>query len=127
MSSMKSLDPYSLPHDHHELIAMVAPRAIIALGNPEYEWLGDESGYKSVMAAAEVFKAMGMADHIGYDFTGNHARCSAPTSQTNSAKAFVNRFLKGGTGATNVAIKPNSSNFQLDSAGVIDWTTPTLQ
>ena len=34
LSSMKSLDPYSLPHDHHELIAMIAPRAVVALGNP---------------------------------------------------------------------------------------------
>ena len=66
---MKSLDPYSLPHDHHELIAMIAPRATIILGNADYEWLGDESGYKSTMAAIEVFKALGVADHIGYDFT----------------------------------------------------------
>jgi hypothetical protein len=127
MSSMKSLDPYSLPHDHHELIAMIAPRAIIALGNPGYEWLGDESGYKSVMAASEVFKAMGVADHIGYDFTGGHNHCAAPTSQVNSVKTFVDRYLKGGTGATNVAIKPSASNYQLDPSGVIDWTTPTLQ
>ena len=74
---MKSLDPYRLPHDHHELIAMIAPRAVIALGNHDYEWLGDESGYKSIMAAIEVFKAMGVADHIGYDFTGNHSHCAA--------------------------------------------------
>jgi hypothetical protein len=124
---MKSLDPYSLPHDHHELIAMVAPRAIIALGNPEYDWLGDESGYKSVIAASEVFKAMGVADHIGYDFTGNHAHCSAPTSQTNSVKTFVDKYLKGGTGASNVAIKPSMPKFNLDASTVIDWTTPTLQ
>src|SRR5690606_11527509 len=51
LNSMKSLDPYSLPHDHHELIAMIAPRAIIALGNRDYEWLGDESGWKSMNAA----------------------------------------------------------------------------
>jgi hypothetical protein len=31
LSSMKSLDPASLPHDHHELIAMIAPRAIIRI------------------------------------------------------------------------------------------------
>jgi hypothetical protein len=127
MSSMKSLDPYKLPHDHHELIAMAAPRAIIALGNPEYEWLGDESGYKSVMAAVEVFKAMGVPDHIGYDFTGNHSHCSAPATQVASVKTFVDRFLKGGTGATNIAIKPNNSVFDLDYTKVIDWTTPTLQ
>ena len=32
MQSMKSLDPYSLPHDHHELIAMIAPRAFLEIG-----------------------------------------------------------------------------------------------
>ena len=125
MSSMKSLDPYSLPHDHHELIAMVAPRAIIALGNPEMEWLGDESGYKSVMAAAEVFKAMGVPENIGYDFTGNHSHCAAAASQTTSVNTFVTKFLKAGTGSTNVAIKPVSSKFDLTYTN--DWTTPTLQ
>jgi hypothetical protein len=125
MSSMKSLDPYKLPHDHHELIAMVAPRAIIALGNPGYDWLGDESGYKSVMAAMEVFKAMGIPDHLGYDFTGGHNHCAAPATQTASVMTFVDRYLKGGTGATNVAIKPSASNFDLTAD--FDWTTPTLQ
>ena len=127
MSSMKKLDPYSLPHDHHELIAMIAPRAIIALGNTDYEWLGDESGYKSITAAIEVWKAMGVPDHIGYDFTGGHSHCQAASSQTTAVKAFVDRFLKDGTGATNIAVKPTSSKFDLDTTKVIDWTTPTLQ
>jgi len=127
MSSMKTLDPYSLPHDHHELIAMIAPRATIILGNGDYEWLGDESGYKSTIAAINVFKALGVADHIGYDFTSGHGHCQAPAAQTASVKTFVDRYLKGGTGSPNVAIKPTSTTFMLDTAGVIDWTTPTLQ
>jgi hypothetical protein len=125
MSSMMKLDPYSLPHDHHELIAMVAPRAIIALGNPEYEWLGDESGYKSIVEAAEVFKALGVPDKIGFDFTGNHSHCAAASSQVTSVNAFVDKFLKGGTTSTNIAIKPVSSKFDLTYT--VDWTTPTLQ
>jgi len=127
MSSMKSLDPYSLPHDHHELVAMIAPRATIILGNADYDWLGDESGYKSTVAAIEVWKALGVPDHIGYDFTSGHSHCQAAASQTASVKTFVDRYLKGGTGSTNVAIKPTSTKFNLDTAGVIDWTTPTLQ
>jgi hypothetical protein len=127
MMSMKSLDPYKLPHDHHELIAMVAPRAVIALGNPEYEWLGDESGYRSIMAANEVFKALGIADHLGYDFTGNHAHCAPPSQQTASVKTFVDRYLKGTSSTSNVAIKPVSSKFDLNYQTSIDWTTPTLQ
>src|SRR4029079_943616 len=127
MASMKTLDPYSLPHDHHELIAMVAPRAVIALGNPEYEWLGDESGYRSVMAANEVFKALGIADHLGYDFTGNHAHCAPPSQQTASVKTFVDRYLKGTSSTSNVAIKPVSSKFDLNYQTSIVWTTPMLQ
>ena len=125
MSSMKSLDPYKLPHDHHELVAAIAPRATIILGNPGYDWLGDESGYKSTMAAVEVFKALGVADHIGYDFTGGHAHCSAPTTQKNSINAFVDKFLKAGTSSTNIAITPSASNFELTAD--FDWTAPTLQ
>jgi hypothetical protein len=128
LSSMKSLDPYSLPHDHHELIAMIAPRAIIALGNADYDWLGDESGYKSVMAAAEVFKALGVTDRLGYDFTSGHSHCAAATSQVTNVNTFVNRFLKDQPN-TNVvvAIKPTSSKFDLNFASAIDWTMPTLQ
>jgi len=125
LSSMSRLDPYSLPYDHHELIAMIAPRATIILGNDDYDWLGDESGYKSTMAAIEVFKAMGVADHIGYDFTSGHSHCAAPATQVASVKAFVDRYLQGGTTAPNIAIKPPKSGFDLTAD--FDWTAPTLQ
>jgi hypothetical protein len=127
LSSMRTLSPFRLPHDHHELIAMIAPRAVIALGNPEYDWLGDESGYKSVVAAKEVWKALGVEANIGYDFTGNHAHCAAPTSEVNSTNAFVNKFLKGQTATTSIAIQPNRSQFQLSTTEAINWQTPTLQ
>jgi hypothetical protein len=127
MKSMKMLDPYSLPHDHHELIAMIAPRAVVALGNQDFEWLGDESGWKSVNVAKEVWKALGAEDRIGFDFTSNHGHCQAPTSQTASVKAFVDKFLKGQNATTSIAIKPQEGNFQLEFAMNIDWTTPTLQ
>ena len=127
MPSMKTLDPYSLPHDHHGLIAMIAPRATVILGNGDFEWLGDESGYKSTVAAIEVWKALGVADRIGYDFTSGHPHCEAAASQTAAVKTFVDRYLKGGTASPNVAVKPTSTKFNLDTAGVIDWPTPTLQ
>jgi hypothetical protein len=126
MTSMQKLNPYRLPHDHHELIAMVAPRPVIILGNDDYDWLGDESGYKSTMAAIEVFKAMGVPDRIGYDFTSGHGHCQPPTTQKNSVNAFVDKFLKGGTSSSAIAIKPPKSGFNLDMTTAIDWTTPTL-
>ncbi|HVT08815.1 MAG TPA: hypothetical protein VHO67_15260, partial [Polyangia bacterium] len=127
MTSMKSLNTYRLPHDHHELIALVAPRPVIILGNDDYDWLGDESGYKSTMAAIEVFKALGVPDRVGYDFTSGHGHCAPPATQMNSVAAFVNRFLKGGTSSTDIAIKPPKSGFDLNFQAAIDWTTPTLQ
>jgi hypothetical protein len=127
MTSMQKLDPYKLPHDHHELIAMIAPRAVIILGNDEYVWLGDESGYKSTMAAIQVFTAMGVPNNIGYDFTSNHPHCGPPATQMNSVNAFVNRFLKGGTTPPNIAIKPPDTSFDLNWQADITWTTPTLQ
>jgi hypothetical protein len=125
MSSMKSLDPYKLPHDHHELIAAAAPRAIIILGNPDYDWLGDESGYKSTMAAVEVFKALGVPENIGYDFTGGHKHCTAASSQSSAINAFATKFLKGQTANTSIAVKPSKSNFDLTND--FTWTAPTLQ
>jgi len=127
LSSMKNLDPTKLPHDHHELIAMIAPRAVIVLGNPPYDWLGDESGYKSVIAAKEVWKAFGVPENIGYDFTGGHEHCQAASSQVTSVNAFVNKFLKGQSANTEITIQPNRSEFSLTMGqDVINWTTPTL-
>jgi len=84
-----------LPYDHHELIAMVAPRAFLALGNDGWDWLGDESGYTSCMAAREVYKSFGIKDRFGFDFTGNHNHCAPPQSQLDASTLFINKFLRG--------------------------------
>lgn len=122
-SSMRSLNPYELPHDHHELIAMIAPRAFLALGNPPYGWMCDESGYKSCMAALEVWKAMGVEDRFGFDFASDHGHCQATTSQNNAVTAFVNKFLKGNQSAnTNIKAKPVRSVYVVDDyADYYDW------
>lgn len=84
-----------LPIDHHELVALVAPRAILVLGNPDYEWLADESGYVSCEAAREVWKTFGIADRIGYSIEANHMHCMLPESQYEEVQAFIDRFLLG--------------------------------
>lgn len=82
-----------LPYDHHELIAMIAPRAFLSLGNPDYTWLGDESGYVSLMAAREVWKYMGVEDRFGFDISKDHMHCWACDSQNEAVASFVNKFL----------------------------------
>jgi hypothetical protein len=84
-----------LPYDHHELIAMIAPRPVLILGNPDYEWMCDRSGYIATMAALEVWTAMGVADRLGFDFTAGHPHCQVNDSQSQAVTAFVDRFLRG--------------------------------
>jgi hypothetical protein len=121
------LDPHQLPHDHHELIAMIAPRALIALGNPTQSWLSDESGYKSLVAAGEVWRALGAEEKFGFDFNTTQAHCAASASQVQSVATFANRFLRDQDVNTAIANAPASGGFDLNTAAAIDWETPTLQ
>lgn len=88
-------DVPKLPYDHHELIAMVAPRAILILGNPDYEWLADESGYVSSRAAHEVWKEFGIGDRFGFSIVDGHGHCQLPDVQRPEVEAFVDKFLLG--------------------------------
>ncbi|MDE6342215.1 MAG: hypothetical protein K2K93_07850 [Muribaculaceae bacterium] len=82
-----------LPIDHHQLAALVAPRALLILGNTDYEWLADESGYVSSRAAREVWRQFGIADRMGYSIEGGHPHCQLPLSQYPEVTAFIRRFL----------------------------------
>lgn len=88
---------WKLPMDHHELMAMVAPRALLVLGNPDYEWLADESGYVSGRAAHKVWTAFGIADRFGCSIVAGHPHCQLPDSQRPEVEAFVDKFLLGDT------------------------------
>ncbi len=80
-------------------MALVAPRALLVLGNPDYEWLADESGYVSCRAAHEVWKTFGIGDRFGFSIVGGHGHCRLPDSQKPEVEAFVNKFLLGDTSA----------------------------
>jgi len=96
-----------LPHDHHELMAMIAPRALLVLGNPDYTWLADESGYVSCRAAHEVWKAFGVPERFGFSIVGGHGHCQLPDSQRPEVEAFVDAFLLGDPNVdTDVTISP---------------------
>lgn len=110
---MESMFAYSgnnvskLPFDHHELCAMIAPRALLILGNPDFVWLADESGYVSSRAAHEVWKTFGIADRFGFSIVGGHGHCVLPNSQYPEVEAFVDKFLLGITTAnTNITKSP---------------------
>ena len=86
---------FLMPYDHHELCAMVCPRALLVLGNTDYRWLADESAYVSLNAARKVWERFGVADRMGWSIVDGHGHCQLPDSQVPEVQAFIDRFLLG--------------------------------
>ena len=84
---------YRLPYDQHELCAMVCPRALLLLGNPDYVWLSDRAMLTSAQAAYKVWERFGIADRMGWSIVGGHGHCQLPESQWPEVQAFIDRFL----------------------------------
>ena len=84
---------YRLPYDHHELCAMVCPRALLVLGNPDYKWLADESARQSMEAASKVWQKFGIEDRVGLSIVAGHPHCQVPESQYEIIGSFIDRFL----------------------------------
>lgn len=94
-SSFHGDSVYQLPYDHHELVAMICPRAVLMLGNTDYKWLADPSAEVSMKAAGKVWQQYGIADRIGYSIRGNHPHCQLPQEQYGIVEDFIDRFLLG--------------------------------
>jgi hypothetical protein len=124
LKQFTNADAPKLPFDEHELVAMVAPRAILAVENTGITRLGTEAGGVSMKAATEVYKALGIPDRIGFTQAAATAHCSFPSSQTPDVQAFVDKFLLGKT-ITNTSIAKSSYNTDLTKW--ITWATPQLQ
>lgn len=113
-----------LPYDQHELMAMVAPRALLVLGNPDYEWLAEESAHVSSLAAKRVWEALGVPDRFGFSIVAGHPHCVVPDCQKPEVKAFIDKFLLGDDRAdTNIARSP----YTTDLSRWITWETPVME
>ncbi len=115
---------YRLPEDHHELMAMVAPRALYATANPSYTWLSNPSCYVASMAAKQVYKALGIPDRFGFSIVGGHTHCQVPNNQIPEINAFVNKFLFGKDTVKTDSIADSPYNFDLSNW--ITWSNPVL-
>ncbi len=99
--------PAKLPYDHHELMAMVAPRALLVTGNTDYEWLANPSCYASARATQRIYENFGIGDRFGFYIDGGHFHCAIPSSQLPSVEAFVDKFMLGDmTANTDVHVHP---------------------
>jgi hypothetical protein len=102
---------YKLPVDHHELMAMIAPRALLETGNTEFYYLSNGSNYVSARATRRIFNALGIGDRFGFYIDGNHNHCATLPAEATPILAYVNKFLLGQANAnTDVAVYPNPAD-----------------
>jgi hypothetical protein len=115
-----------LPHDHHELMGMVAPRPLFVIDNTDMNWLGNESSFTDSVAAAELWNGLGLQGTMGASQVGGHPHCNTvPQAQLDELGRFVDKFLVGtGMADTNVL---RSDRILPDRARWIPWSTPVLQ
>ena len=92
---------YRLPYDQHELCAMVCPRALLLLGNPDFKWLADDAMLVSAKAAKKVWERFGIGNRMGWSIVGGHGHCQLPERQWPEVQAFIDRFLLGRETDTN--------------------------
>jgi hypothetical protein len=127
MKQFENANVAKLPHDHHELMAMIAPRALLVTGNTDFEWLANPAAYVSARAAHEVWKQFSIGDRFGFYIDGGHGHCAIPASQQPAIQAFVDKFLVGDASAnTNIMVHPYPA---IDYQRWYKWwgtTTPIL-
>jgi fibronectin type 3 domain-containing protein len=109
-----------MPEDHHELMALCAPRALYCTANTEYTWLSNPSAYVCGEAAALVYQQFGIGDRMGFNVDGNHAHCSFPSDQESDLQYFLNRFMLGQTNLSQT-IRTVPSNYS--TIDYSQWTT----
>jgi hypothetical protein len=112
-----------LPIDHHELCAMVAPRALYVTANPDYIWLSNPSCYVNSTAVQQIYGALGVPTRFGFSIVGGHAHCAVPGSQIPEIESFVDKFLLG-KDSLNFYI--GTTPYSIDTSPWITWLPPSL-
>ena len=86
---------YHMPYDHHELCAMICPRALLLIGNPDYKWLADEAMLASAKAARKVWERFGIADRMACSIENGNMQSAQPEEKSVETQAFIDKFLLG--------------------------------
>ncbi|RXW14927.1 hypothetical protein EST38_g10921 [Candolleomyces aberdarensis] len=115
-----------LPFDQHLLTALIAPRAVLVEDNGGIDWLGPESVYGCQRAARTVWRALGVADHIGLSQPPGHNHCQLPEVSKPYVNAFIDRFLKDKEDV-NTTVFYTGGDFKYDEKDWVDWDVPRLR
>jgi len=102
---------YKMPVDQHELMALVAPRALLETGNTEYYLLSNGSNYVAARATQKIYRTLGIGDRFGFYIDGNHGHCATLPAENAPIQAYVDRFLLGQSDTnTDVEVYPNPAD-----------------
>lgn len=101
---------YKMPTDHHELMAMIAPRALLETGNTEFYYLSNGSNYISARATQKIFNTLGIGDRFGFYIDGNHAHCGTLPAESPAIASFVNKFMLDQAVSSDVEVFPNPAD-----------------
>jgi hypothetical protein len=113
-----------LPFDHHMVMGLVAPRALLVIDNA-IDWLGIDSTFTAGSIAHTIWDALGRGDQMGYWQTGGHAHCQFPAQQRAILDAYVKKFLAGDGSADTRMLRADGA--KADLSAWMDWMPPTLQ
>jgi hypothetical protein len=114
-----------LPFDQHEVMGLIAPRALLVVENTSMEWLGNESAWRTALAAREIWTALGHADAMGIAQVGGHPHCQLPVSQYGDVIAYARRFLLGEPNV-DARVLTTDGTFERGLKPWIKWDTPRL-
>jgi hypothetical protein len=117
--------PDKLPFDHHELIAMIAPRAVLMIESSQIARMGAEAARVDALAAREVWKALGVPDRMGVT-EENIGHCQWHQGFTSDLEAYLDKFLLSKKDGKSTDIL-RSKFTNVDRAKWIPWTTPELK
>ncbi len=119
-----SNDPDKLPIDHHELIAMIAPRAVLMIESSQIARMGAEAARVDALAAREVWRALGVPDRMGA-VEENVGHCSWHPNFTPALDAYLDRFLLGKEDGESTDILRSKYNIERETW--IPWEAPELK
>lgn len=112
----------SLPHDHHLLAGLVAPRGLYIPEN-DIDWLGPVSTTACMRAGKLIYEALGVPQNLGVSVVGGHQHCQFPSTQNAELTQFIDYFLLGGTTPPD---NLDRSDVDADVNNYIDWEVPDL-
>jgi hypothetical protein len=115
--------PDKLPFDHHELMALTAPRALLAIESTAIARMGAEAARVDALGAREVWTALGVPDRMGAS-EENTPHCVWHDGFTPDLEAYVDKFLLGKPDVNTDILR---SRFSIDTDTWIPWSTPALE